>query len=76
MTLPTRARSRVAALATEGIQRGHMALHARGLARAAGATGELVERVAAELAATGDIKADRARKVFARLANPVLKDSP
>ncbi len=28
------------ALATEGIQRGHMALHARGLARAAGATGE------------------------------------
>ena len=35
------------ALATEGIQRGHMALHARAVARAAGATGELVERVAA-----------------------------
>jgi len=64
------------ALATEGIQRGHMALHARGLARAAGATGDLIERVAAELAATGDIKPDRAREVFARLANPVLKDSP
>ncbi|MGE0546752.1 MAG: hydroxymethylglutaryl-CoA reductase, degradative [Kofleriaceae bacterium] len=57
------------ALATEGIQRGHMALHARGLARAAGATGELVERVAAELAATGDVKADRAREVLARLSN-------
>jgi hydroxymethylglutaryl-CoA reductase len=55
------------ALATEGIQRGHMALHARCLARAAGATGELVDRVAAELAATGDVKADRAREVFARL---------
>jgi len=55
------------ALATEGIQRGHMALHARGLARAAGATGELVDRVAAELAATGDVKADRAREVFARM---------
>jgi hydroxymethylglutaryl-CoA reductase len=55
------------ALATEGIQRGHMALHARGLARAAGATGELVERVAAELAASGDVKADRAREVFARM---------
>ena len=54
------------ALATEGIQRGHMALHARGLARAAGATGELVDRIAEELAATGDIKADRAREVFAR----------
>jgi hydroxymethylglutaryl-CoA reductase len=57
------------ALATEGIQRGHMALHARGLARAAGATGELVDRVAAELAATGDVKADRAREVFARLSS-------
>ena len=65
------------ALATEGIQRGHMALHARGLARAAGATGELVDRVASELAATGDIKADRAREVFARLCAPrMVKDSP
>src|SRR5947207_3135576 len=44
------------ALATEGIQRGHMALHARGLARAAGATGELIDRVADELAATGAVK--------------------
>lgn len=59
------------ALATEGIQRGHMALHARGLARAAGATGELVDRVAAELSACGDYKPDRAREVLAR-----LKESP
>jgi hydroxymethylglutaryl-CoA reductase len=65
------------ALATEGIQRGHMALHARGLARAAGATGELVDRVAAELAASGDVKADRAREVLARLSGPiVLKEPP
>jgi hydroxymethylglutaryl-CoA reductase len=55
------------ALATEGIQRGHMALHARTLARAAGATGELIDRVAAELAAIGEIKADRARTVLARV---------
>ena len=55
------------ALATEGIQRGHMALHARGLARAAGATGDLVEQVAAELAASGDVKLDRAHGVLARL---------
>jgi len=60
------------ALATEGIQRGHMALHARGLARAAGATGELVERVAAELAASGEVKADRAREVFARLRDGMV----
>ena len=59
------------ALATEGIQRGHMALHARGVARAAGATGELVDRVAAELSACGDVKPDRAREVLAR-----LKESP
>ncbi len=55
------------ALATEGIQRGHMALHARGVARAAGATGELVELVAAELAACGDVKLERAREVLARM---------
>jgi len=55
------------ALATEGIQRGHMALHARGVARAAGATGDLVDKVAAELAACGDVKPDRAREVLARL---------
>ena len=58
------------ALATEGIQRGHMALHARGVARAAGATGELVDRVAAEIAACGDVKPDRAREVLARLKEP------
>jgi hydroxymethylglutaryl-CoA reductase len=63
------------ALATEGIQRGHMALHARGLARAAGATGELVDRVAAELSACGDVKAERAREVFARLTGPARKDA-
>jgi hydroxymethylglutaryl-CoA reductase len=34
------------ALATEGIQRGHMSLHARSLAMAAGAVGDEVERVA------------------------------
>ena len=34
------------ALATEGIQRGHMGLHARTVALAAGATGDLVDRVA------------------------------
>ena len=44
-----------------------MALHARGVARAAGATGELVDVVAAELAACGDVKPDRARAVLARL---------
>ena len=57
------------ALATEGIQRGHMALHARSLALAAGATGALVDRVAAELAASGDVKAERARDLVASLSS-------
>lgn len=55
------------ALATEGIQRGHMSLHARSVALAAGATGELVDRVAAELAACGDIRAERAAEIVTRL---------
>jgi hydroxymethylglutaryl-CoA reductase len=37
------------ALATEGIQQGHMKLHARNIAIAAGATGELIDMVASEM---------------------------
>jgi len=55
------------ALATDGIQRGHMSLHARVVARAAGATGELVDKVADEIARLGEVKAERAREVLARL---------
>jgi hydroxymethylglutaryl-CoA reductase len=55
------------ALATEGIQRGHMSLNARSVAVAAGATGALVDRVAAELAEGGDICAERAAEILARL---------
>src|SRR5262249_21645334 len=55
------------ALATEGIQRGHMSLHARVIARAAGAEGDQIERVAAELAAVGEVSAERARLVLERL---------
>ena len=54
------------ALATEGIQRGHMALHARAVARAAGAAPDQIEAIAAELAATGDVKLERARALVAR----------
>jgi hydroxymethylglutaryl-CoA reductase len=44
-----------------------MALHARVVARAAGATGDLVDRVAAELAASGDVKAEQARVILEKL---------
>jgi hydroxymethylglutaryl-CoA reductase len=48
------------ALATEGIQRGHMALHARQVATAAGAVGDEVDRIAAALVAERAIRSDRA----------------
>jgi hydroxymethylglutaryl-CoA reductase len=52
------------ALATEGIQRGHMGLHARQVAIAAGATGEMVEKVARQLVAERRIRLDRAREIL------------
>ncbi|MBM4363484.1 MAG: hydroxymethylglutaryl-CoA reductase, degradative [Deltaproteobacteria bacterium] len=55
------------AMATEGIQRGHMSLHARSVAIAAGAEGALVEQVAAELSAAGSVTVDAAREVLLRL---------
>ncbi len=56
------------ALATEGIQRGHMALHARAVARSAGASSEQVDDVAAEMAAAGDVRPEAARAILLRLA--------
>ena len=54
------------ALSTVGIQRGHMALHARSVAIAAGASGELVERVAQAIAESGQITVEAARVELAR----------
>jgi hydroxymethylglutaryl-CoA reductase len=56
------------ALSTEGIQRGHMALHARQVAIAAGATGDQVAAVAARLATEGRIRLDRAQEILAEMA--------
>ena len=55
------------ALATEGIQRGHMALHARQVAIAAGATADEVATVASRLVAEGTIRPDRAKEILAEL---------
>jgi hydroxymethylglutaryl-CoA reductase len=52
------------ALATEGIQRGHMSLHARQIAIAAGASGEMIEKIAAQLVAEKNIKVDRAEEIL------------
>ncbi len=52
------------ALATVGIQRGHMALHARGVAVAAGATAQEVERVATMIVEARDITVEGARQAI------------
>ena len=53
------------ALATEGIQRGHMSLHARQVALAAGAQGAEVERLAQRLVQDGKVRIDHARQLLA-----------
>ena len=55
------------ALGTVGIQRGHMALHARNLAVTAGARGVAVDEVARRLVAGGEIKLHRALEIMATL---------
>jgi hydroxymethylglutaryl-CoA reductase len=57
------------ALATEGIQKGHMALHARNIAIVAGATGEEVDKVAVALAADHDVRVDRAKELLESMRN-------
>ena len=52
------------ALATEGIQRGHMSLHARQVAVAAGAEGEMIEKVAAQMVAEKTVRIDRAEELL------------
>jgi len=56
--------SAMRALATEGIQRGHMGLHARNVAIVAGATGPEIDRVAAAMIAAGTIREDVARELL------------
>ena len=57
------------ALATDGIQRGHMALHARAVAVAAGATGPAVERVAQMIVEARDITVEAARRALSIVQN-------
>jgi hydroxymethylglutaryl-CoA reductase len=57
------------ALATEGIQRGHMALHARNIALVAGAVGEEVDWVVREMVARKDVRTDLAVELLAGARN-------
>ncbi|MGB9914336.1 MAG: hydroxymethylglutaryl-CoA reductase, degradative [Candidatus Bathyarchaeales archaeon] len=55
------------ALAHEGIQRGHMSLHARNIAMAAGAEGELIDLVAERMVKERKIRIDRAKEILQEL---------
>jgi degradative hydroxymethylglutaryl-CoA reductase len=55
------------AMATEGIQRGHMSLHARSVALGVGAEGPEVERLARRLIEDGEIKAERAATLLQQI---------
>lgn len=57
------------ALATEGIQRGHMTLHARQVAMAAGAEGEQISRLAQQLVSENVVRIDRAEEILRQWRN-------
>ncbi|MEM0291283.1 MAG: 3-hydroxy-3-methylglutaryl-CoA reductase, partial [Thermoplasmata archaeon] len=54
----------IRALAQEGIQKGHMSLHARNIAIMAGAEGELIDIVAEEMVKEGKVRLDRAKEII------------
>ena len=55
------------ALVTEGIQRGHMRLHARNVAAMAGATGDLIDKVADAMVKEKKVRIDRAKEILEEL---------
>ena len=59
------------ALCTEGIQRGHMKLHAKNIAIIAGAEGDLIETVAKQMAEEKKVTTSRAREILEELKDKV-----
>ena len=55
------------ALASEGIQKGHMALHSRNIAKLAGVPEELIEEVAKKLVEDKKIRVDHAKEILQRI---------
>ncbi len=58
------------ALATEGIQKGHMRLHARNIAVLAGAKGKEIDEVAEKMILEKTIRADKAKEIIEQLRGP------
>ncbi|MEL6868921.1 MAG: hydroxymethylglutaryl-CoA reductase, degradative [Pseudomonadota bacterium] len=68
--------SAIKALVTDGIQRGHMALHARSVAVQAGAHDDEVDRVVAGMVAEGVVKTWRARELIEALRRATPAQAP
>jgi hydroxymethylglutaryl-CoA reductase len=58
----------IRALATEGIQQGHMTLHARQLAMAAGATGDLINQIVDIMLREKNIRLERAKELVKEIS--------
>ena len=59
--------SAIRALATEGIQKGHMRLHARNLVAAAGAAPEQIDKIVQKMIEEKKISLDRAKELFEQI---------
>ncbi len=63
------------ALAAEGIQRGHMSLHARNIAAMAGAEGDMIDAVAAAMVDEKKVRLDRAKELVTEIASSKSRDA-
>jgi hydroxymethylglutaryl-CoA reductase len=63
------------ALAAEGIQRGHMSLHARNIAAMAGAEGDMIDAVAAAMVQEKKVRLDRAKELVTEMASSKSRDA-
>ncbi|MDT8438753.1 MAG: hydroxymethylglutaryl-CoA reductase, degradative [Wenzhouxiangellaceae bacterium] len=70
--------SAIKALVTEGIQQGHMTLHARTVVAAAGASPEIFETIVDRLIESGEIKVWKARELIEQVGSgePRVADRP
>ncbi len=64
------------ALCTDGIQKGHMALHARSVAVSVGVSSEDVEKVALEMIRRGDVKVSAAEEIFKKMCRQPAVEKP
>jgi hydroxymethylglutaryl-CoA reductase len=63
------------ALAAEGIQRGHMSLHARNIAAMAGAEGNMIDAVATAMVAEKKVRLDRAKELVIEIGSSKSGDA-